>query len=58
MSPGPSQLPLGVGLRDDATFANYLPGDTDDCDPPPPASLYLNGFGSRVVSRRSEIRHC
>ncbi|CAO1663441.1 DnaA regulatory inactivator Hda [Salinicola sp. NYA28a] len=27
MSPGPSQLPLGVGLRDDATFANYLPGD-------------------------------
>lgn len=25
MSPGPAQLPLGVGLRDDATFANYLP---------------------------------
>ncbi|MFC3285099.1 DnaA regulatory inactivator Hda [Litchfieldella rifensis] len=24
MSPGPAQLPLGVGLRDDATFANYL----------------------------------
>lgn len=27
MSVGPSQLPLGVGLRDDATLANYLPGD-------------------------------
>jgi len=27
MSPGPSQLPLGVELRDDATFANYFPGD-------------------------------
>ncbi|WFF43163.1 DnaA regulatory inactivator Hda [Salinicola endophyticus] len=27
MRPGPSQLPLGVGLRDDATFANYFPGD-------------------------------
>nr|WP_163503076.1 DnaA regulatory inactivator Hda [Halomonas socia] len=25
MSPGPAQLPLGVGLRDDATFANFLP---------------------------------
>ncbi|MBZ9568193.1 DnaA regulatory inactivator Hda [Modicisalibacter tunisiensis] len=27
MSTGPAQLPLGVGLRDDATFANFLPGD-------------------------------
>lgn len=27
MRPGPSQLPLGVGLRDDATFANFFPGD-------------------------------
>lgn len=26
MSTGPAQLPLGVGLRDDATFANFLPG--------------------------------
>ncbi|SDL69964.1 regulatory inactivation of DnaA Hda protein [Franzmannia pantelleriensis] len=25
MSPAPAQLPLGVGLRDDATFANFLP---------------------------------
>lgn len=25
MSTGPAQLPLGVGLRDDATFANFLP---------------------------------
>lgn len=27
MSTGPAQLPLGVGLRDDATFGNFLPGD-------------------------------
>lgn len=27
MSTGPAQLPLGVGLRDDATFSNFLPGD-------------------------------
>ncbi|MGJ7457070.1 DnaA regulatory inactivator Hda [Halomonas sp. RA08-2] len=26
MSRAPAQLPLGVGLRDDATFANYHPG--------------------------------
>ncbi|AXY41302.1 DnaA regulatory inactivator Hda [Halomonas alkalicola] len=26
MSRTPAQLPLGVGLRDDATFANYHPG--------------------------------
>lgn len=26
MSPTSSQLPLGVGLRDDATFANFFPG--------------------------------
>ncbi|MEC9482752.1 MAG: DnaA/Hda family protein, partial [Halomonas sp.] len=25
MSTGPAQLPLGVGLRDDATFANFAP---------------------------------
>lgn len=25
MKPGLAQLPLGVGLRDDATFANFLP---------------------------------
>ncbi|HET8791970.1 MAG TPA: DnaA regulatory inactivator Hda [Modicisalibacter sp.] len=25
MSTGPAQLPLGVGLRDDATFGNFLP---------------------------------
>ncbi|GKW48154.1 DnaA regulatory inactivator Hda [Halomonas sp. NCCP-2165] len=27
MKPGAAQLPLGVGMRDDATFANFLPGD-------------------------------
>ncbi|WP_346798495.1 DnaA regulatory inactivator Hda [Halomonas sp. Bachu 37] len=27
MSRLPAQLPLGVGLRDDATFANFLPAD-------------------------------
>ena len=26
MSRAPAQLPLGVGLRDDATFDNYHPG--------------------------------
>ncbi|PMR72661.1 DnaA regulatory inactivator Hda [Billgrantia endophytica] len=26
MSRAPAQLPLGVGLRDDATFASFLPG--------------------------------
>ncbi len=26
MSRAPAQLPLGVGLRDDATFANFHPG--------------------------------
>lgn len=26
MNSPPAQLPLGVGLRDDATFANYFPG--------------------------------
>ena len=26
MSRAPAQLPLGVGLRDDATFVNYHPG--------------------------------
>ncbi|MDI5891413.1 DnaA regulatory inactivator Hda [Halomonas rhizosphaerae] len=26
MSRAPAQLPLGVGLRDDATFANFYPG--------------------------------
>ncbi len=26
MSRAPAQLPLGVGLRDDATFVNYYPG--------------------------------
>lgn len=26
MSTGPAQLPLGVGLRDDTTFGNFLPG--------------------------------
>lgn len=26
MRSGPAQLPLGVGLRDDATFTNFLPG--------------------------------
>lgn len=26
MSTGSAQLPLGVGLRDDATFGNFLPG--------------------------------
>ncbi|MCW4151157.1 DnaA regulatory inactivator Hda [Halomonas sp. 18H] len=26
MSRSPAQLPLGVGLRDDATFANFFPG--------------------------------
>ncbi|WP_110687540.1 DnaA regulatory inactivator Hda [Salinicola aestuarinus] len=26
MTPGPSQLPLGVGLRDDATLANFYTG--------------------------------
>ncbi|SHF14195.1 regulatory inactivation of DnaA Hda protein [Modicisalibacter ilicicola DSM 19980] len=25
MASGPAQLPLGIGLRDDATFANFLP---------------------------------
>ncbi|TDX30875.1 regulatory inactivation of DnaA Hda protein [Modicisalibacter xianhensis] len=25
MRPGPAQLPLGIGLRDDATFANFMP---------------------------------
>ncbi|WP_106478303.1 DnaA regulatory inactivator Hda [Phytohalomonas tamaricis] len=25
MTPGPAQLPLGVGLRDEATFANFMP---------------------------------
>lgn len=25
MSTGPAQLPLGVGLRDEATFANFMP---------------------------------
>ncbi|QJQ94209.1 MULTISPECIES: DnaA regulatory inactivator Hda [Halomonadaceae] len=27
MTPGSGQLPLGVGMRDDATFGNFLAGD-------------------------------
>ncbi|MGC3872912.1 DnaA regulatory inactivator Hda [Halomonas sp. GXIMD04776] len=29
MVSGPTQLPLGIGLRDDATFANFLPRDNE-----------------------------
>lgn len=58
MNRAPAQLPLGVGLRDDATFGNYYPG-TDNAalveqltrQPGPDGEPYLYLWGASGTGR-------